>query len=286
MLAAALFAGIFYLSGVADVSAEVMFGARILITLACYALALTHPGARRLLRDYWVTLRTVRYGWALLPTLCALVGVQLWLFSWAPLHDHALDASLGFLLLPLTIVLGSRILLRADISRTQWVAIGVAVVAVAVKLVLTPEVSWVTVVICTGYPAYFVLRRRFGLDNPAAFGMEVAGVAPFALLLVFAGGPLPHEVPARLALLAVGVAGAAAMFAYLAAAQLLSLPVFGMLGYLEPVLLVAVALILGEQFRPGDLLTYGLLAAALGLLMLDGLRSSASGREIRAGSAR
>lgn len=49
--------------------------------------------------------------------LCVLVGVQLWLFSWAPLHGHALDASLGFLLLPLAIVLGSRTLLRAKISR-------------------------------------------------------------------------------------------------------------------------------------------------------------------------
>lgn len=274
VLAAALFAGIFYLSGVVNVSAEVMFGARILITLVCYALALTHPGARRMLRDYWVTLRGLRWGWVLFPALCVLVGVQLWLFSWAPLHGHALDASLGFLLLPLVIVLGSRILLRAEVSRVQWVAVGVAVVAVTVKLALTPEVSWVTVVICTGYPAYFVLRRRFGLDNPAAFGVEVAGIAPVALLLVSWGGPFPEETAARLALLAVGVAGAAAMFAYLAAAQLLSLPVFGMLGYLEPVFLVAVALILGEQLQPGDLLAYGLLATALGILAIDGLRGS------------
>lgn len=274
VLAAVLFAGIFYLSGVTDVSAEVMFGARILITLACYALALTHPGARRLLRDYWATLRSLRWGWALLPTLCMLVGVQLWLFSWAPFHGHALDASLGFLLLPLVIVLGSRILLWAEISRTQWIAIGIAAAAVAVKLALTPEVSWVTVVICTGYPAYFLLRRRFGLDNPAAFGVEIAGIAPIALLLASSGGPFPEEPAARLALLGVGMVGAAAMFAYLTAAQLLSLPVFGMLGYLEPIFLVAVALILGERLQPGDLLTYGLLATALGILAIDGLRRS------------
>ena len=270
-LAAVLFAAIFYLSGAVDVSAEAMFGARILLTFACYALALLHPAPRRLLREYWDALRRIRGGFLLLPVLCALVGVQLWLFSWAPLHGHALDASLGFLLLPLTIVLGGRIVLGARATRLQWLAVTTAAVAVGVKVALTPQVSWVTFVICTGYPIYFVLRRRFGLDNAAAFGVETALLAPIAVVLVWSGAPLSTSLFEGIALLSVGVAGAAAMAAYLAAARLLSLPVFGLLGYLEPVLLVIVAVLLGERPHGGDLVVYGLLAAALVLLSAEGL---------------
>lgn len=271
-LAAVLFAMIFYLSGTIDASTEMTFGVRILLTLACYALVLAHPRARRLLRAYWTQLTRNRIGILLFPALCTLVGVQLWLFSWAPLHGHALDASLGFLLLPLAIVLGSRFVLQAEVTRAQWGAVGVALLAVTVKFALTPQLSWVTLVICLGYPVYFILRRRHGLDNPMAFGAEVAAIAPVALLIVWHGGPLPQDTGDRLALAAVGIAGAAAMAAFLSASRLLSLPLFGLLAYLEPVLLVVVALLLGERLQGADLAVYGLLALALAVLGADGFR--------------
>ncbi|QBE49222.1 EamA family transporter [Leucobacter triazinivorans] len=273
VLAAALFALIFYLSGTIDASAEVTFGVRVLITLGCYALALLYPAARRLLRMTWCRLRGSRSALLLFPVLCALVGVQLWLFSWAPLHGHALDASLGFLLLPLAIVLGSRVVLRAEVTRVQWAAMGVALLAVTIAFALTPQFSWVTLVICAGYPAYFIMRRRLGLDNPMAFGVEVAVLAPIAILLVGLGGPLPQSAAGALGLVVVGFAGAAAMAAFLAASRLLPLPLFGLLGYLEPVLLVVVALLLGERLTGADLVVYGLLAVALAVLGIDGFRS-------------
>lgn len=271
-LAAVLFAVIFYLSGTLDASAEVTFGARILLTLVCYALALAHPGARRLLRAYWLQVTRSPRTLLLLPVLCALVGVQLWLFSWVPLHGHALDASLGFLLLPLAIVLGSRLVLRAEVTPMQWIAVCIAVLAVTIKFALTPQFSWVTALVCIGYLAYFIARRRFGLDNPMAFGVEIAVIAPVALLLAWQGGPLPQETVGRLALVVVGLAGAAAMAAFLAASQLLSLPLFGLLGYLEPVLLVIVALMLGERLHGADLAVYGLLGVALAALAAEGFR--------------
>ena len=37
-----------------------------------------------------------------------MLGVQLWLFLWAPLHGRALPVSLGYFLLPLVMVLAGR----------------------------------------------------------------------------------------------------------------------------------------------------------------------------------
>lgn len=274
VLAAALFGVIFYVSGVIDASAEVVFGWRIVLTLVCYALALLLPGARALLRSAWAAMTRKPWLPLLFLLLCAVMGVQLWLFSWAPLHGHALDASLGFLLLPLVLVLGGRIVLRAEVTRGQWVAVGIAVVAVAIKVALTPQVSWVTFVICLGYPTYFVLRRRFGLDGPMAFALEVAVLTPVAALLIVTGAEHPSGAAGGFALLIVGIAGAGAMAAYLAASRLLSLPLFGLLGYLEPVALVAVALILGEQMHGADLIAYAMLALALTVLAAEGYRTT------------
>ena len=117
-----------------------------------------------------------------------LFAAQLWLFSWAPQHGHALDAALGFLLMPITLVLGGRVILRDEVTGAQWVAVGIAVVAVMVKIALTPQVSWVTFFICIGYPVYFVTRRRAGLDNPMAFGAEVALITPARRRLLHVGG--------------------------------------------------------------------------------------------------
>lgn len=272
VLAAVLFGVIFYLSGVIDASAEVVFGWRIVLTFACYALVLFHPTARTLLWSAWAAVTRTRWLPPLFLLLCVLVGVQLWIFSWAPLHGHALDASLGFLLLPLALVLGGRIVLRSEVTRGQWIAVGITAIAVAVKIVLTPQVSWVTFVICLGYPVYFVLRRRFGLDSPMAFGLEVAVLTPVAGVLIYFGGAHPSGIAGGFALLAVGIAGAGAMAAYLAASRLLSLPLFGLLGYLEPVGLVAVGLLLGERMRGIDLIVHAMLAVALTLLAFDGYR--------------
>lgn len=259
VLSAVLFAVVFLISGVVHAPSEVAFGWRIVITAACYATTLTHPLPRRLLRQFWTA---VTVTWWMPPCflmLCTVMGIQLWLFSWAPQNGHALDASLGFLLMPISLVLGGRLMLGSRVTRAQWAATALGLAAVAIKIALTPHMSWVTFFVCIGYPIYFVVRRRTGLDNPMAFGAEVAAVAPVALYFVISAAGRPTDPLTLLQLMALGLAGAGAMASYLAAAALLPIPLFGLLGYLELVLLVIVSLLLGERMDHGDLWTYGLL---------------------------
>ncbi|WCM56211.1 EamA family transporter [Microbacterium sp. EF45047] len=272
LAASVLFGGIFCLAALVRSSAEVVFAWRVLITVLCYAAALAHPAARRALTVLWRRLRS-RWWMPLLALLLAtIVGVQLWLFMWAPMHGHALDASLGYLLLPICLVLGGRFLMRHHVSRMQWLVVALAAVAVAVKLAATPELSWVTLVICVPYTLYFVLRRRFGLDGPIVFGAETAAMVPVSVLFLVTATPVPLTPLELSGLLGIAFASALAMTLYLGASSLLSMPVFGLLSYVEPVLLVVVALILGERMQGADLAVYGILAVALGILAVDGFR--------------
>lgn len=271
--AIALFGGVFYLSGVTAVGAETVVAWRVVVTFGCYLVLLSHPRPRATALDYGRALRRTRWHPLLLVLLSGLVGLQLWLFSWAPQHGHALDASLGFLLLPIALVAATRLVLRSPITAMQRLATGVAAFAVGVQLALAPQLSWVTFAICIGYPTYFVLRRHFKLDNPMAFGAEVAVLSPICLVFIVTGrSDQPADATELAVLLAVGLAGAGAMALFLSASRLLPLPLFGLLAYMEPVALVLISLLLGERPRGSDLMTYGLLALALSLLAIEGAR--------------
>lgn len=274
LLASVLFASIFYLTAQLSSSAEVVWAWRVFVTLGLYLLALWIPASRDELRVLFRRLRT-RWWMPLLALLLAsIVGFELWLFMWAPMHGHGLDASLGYLLLPITLVLGGRFLLHAHVSRMQWAVVALAVVAVVVKIAATPQLSWVTIVICIPYAVYFVVRQRFGLDGPLVFGMELALMSPVAVIALVTAAPGSLPVPELAGLAAVGLLGGFGMILYLAASSMLSMPVFGLLSYVEPVLLVGVAFVLGERMQGADAVAYGILAAALALLAVEGFRAA------------
>ena len=65
-----------------------------------------------------------------------------------------------------------------------------------------------------------------------------------------------------------------AMALYLLASKWLPLSLFGLLSYVEPVLLVAVSWILGETLGWASLLTYGPILLALLFLAVDGRRGA------------
>ncbi|WP_309127861.1 permease [Microbacterium sp.] len=274
LLASVLFGGIFFLAAQLKSSAEVVYAWRVLATLALYALALSHPAARRSLVMLWRRLRARWWMPLIALMLTTIVGVQLWLFMWAPMNGHGLDAGLGYLLLPISLVLCGRFLLRAHVSALQWGVVALAAIAVVIKLVATPQMSWVTWTICIPYAVYFVLRQRFGLDGPMAFGIEVAVMTPLAVTLLGTAAPGPIPAGELAGLAAVGLVGAIAMVLYLGASTMLSMPVFGLLGYAEPVMLVIVAMLLGERMRGADAVVYAILAVALAALAVDGFRRS------------
>ena len=271
LAASVLFGGIFYLYGVVDASAEAQFGWRMIVTALCYALALSTRQGRAAFALFWRVLSSRWWMPLVLVAMSAMVGFQMWMFAWAPVHGFGLDASLGYLLLPIALVLVGRLLFREQVSRGQWVAVGIAVVAIGAKIAFEGTLSWVALGICVVYAVYFTVRRHAGLDLPATFGAETVLLIPVAVVfvIVMPGATTPLG---QAAVIAAGLAGTLAMSAYLGASRLLGLPLFGLLSYAEPVLLFVVAMLLGAHLQAWDPLVYGTLAVALVVLAVDGFR--------------
>jgi chloramphenicol-sensitive protein RarD len=277
VLASVLFGAIYYLSPLLmPLDGEQIFGWRVALTWPfTTALLLWRGQGGRVV----ALLAQARVNWAYGLTLlvcAALLGLQLWLFMWAPLHGRALPVSLGYFLLPLVMVLTGGVVFRERLSVGQKLATALAATGVGHELWRVGGLSWETAVVSLGYPVYFLLRRRLGADHLGGHWLDMTLLVPAAIwFMLRAPSSLVHldTHPMLFALLPLlGILSAMALALYMAASRWLPLGLFGLLTYVEPVLLVMVALLLGERLAPGQGWTYGLVFAAVGVLVIEGLR--------------
>lgn len=213
----------------------------------------------------------------MLATSAALLGVQLWVFLWAPLHGRMLEVSLGYFMLPLVMVLVGRYYYHERLEPLQWLAVACAAVGVAHELWATHAFSWPTLLTALGYPPYFVLRRKIQADSLVLFALEMVLLLPVAFIEVHAGGSLAllgqHALLAWVLLPGLGVISTIALATYLKSSRMLPMALFGILGYVEPVLLVVVSVtLLGEHMGLRQLATYVPIWIAVALTALHGAR--------------
>lgn len=69
----------------------------------------------------------------------------------------------------------------------------------------------------------------------------------------------------------LGVVSGIALALYMTAHRLLPLGLFGLLSYVEPILLLLAAMLLGERIQPGQEVMYFLIAAAVVVMAFEGL---------------
>ncbi|WGK61538.1 EamA family transporter RarD [Halopseudomonas sp. SMJS2] len=275
--ASVLFGGLYYFSTLLmPLDGEQIFGWRMLLTFPFVTLFM-------LLAGYWPLARELARRIRRRPVLilvqllsALLVGLQLWIFMWAPVNGRALEVSLGYFLLPLSMVAAGYLVFREHPSRLQKLAIVFAVLGVGHALLQAGNIAWETLLVAVGYPAYFVLRRLTGTDNLGGFWFDMLLLLPVAGWFAWAGGTAPSlfsEFPRLYPLVGLlGAFSALALVTYILASRLLTFTLFGLLGYVEPVLLVLVALLLGESIAPNEWLTYGAIWIAVGVLVFEGLR--------------
>ncbi len=275
VLASVLFGALYYLSPfLAPLDGEQIFGWRVLLVLPFTTALVLCSGEWAQVRQLAMRVRAQPLLALGLLASAALLGVQLWLFMWAPLHGRALPVSLGYFLLPLAMVLAGRAVFREYLHPAHRVAAVLAATGVAFAVVRAGGVSWETWLVALGYTVYFVLRRRLQTDGLAGHWVDMLLMAPAALWFALrAPSSLPliaGHLRLYVLLSALGLVSAVALALYMAASRLLPLGLFGLLTYVEPVLLVIVALLLGEAVTQDEWPTYALVFAAVLALVADG----------------
>ena len=273
-----LFAVLYYYATVLyPLDGGAIFAWRVLLALPALALFISRA---RGWKEIFHISRRLGGEWRLLFFMvlaAALLGIQLWLFVWAPLHQRAIDVSLGYFLLPLVMVVVGRLFYRERLTAVQRLAVMVAAVGVAHEVVIVGSFSWVTALVIFGYPPYFMLRRRLRFGSLAGLWFDMLFLTPAALWVLQAGGvgviQQFIEFPRLIGLIPVlGLISSTALVSYISASRMLPLGLFGILGYVEPILLFWVAaLLLHEEIAPEAWWTYVPIWIAVALIMSEGL---------------
>lgn len=253
-----------------------IFGWRVLSTLPFLTVFMRRAGFWRHVADIFERAKGSKPFGAFLVLSSALIGVQFWLFLWAPVNGMALAVSLGYLLMPLVMVVFGRVLFQDQLLPYQKIAVVFAVLGVGNQVWQVGSLSWAVVLVAVGFPVYFSLRRRMGTDNLGGLWFDMVFMVPAALFAIHTGESgfsVIFDVPRMLAMVALlGVMSATSVGCYIMASRYLSLSLFGLLSYVEPVLLVVVSLILGERIADGEVLTYVGVGLAVATLAFGGMR--------------
>lgn len=202
-------------------------------------------------------------------------GVQLWLFLWAPNNNQAIQVSVGYLLLPIVAVIFGKVIFKEHFSRLKWWAVAFASFGVASNIWLAGEISWATFVAGFGYPIYITLRRYFQINHLATFLLELVLLFPFALYFIASTDfsfVLHSNERFYVYLALLGIVNGAAFILYISASNLLPINVLGLIGYIEPLVMLLISFAIGEILSTSSYLLMFCLAIAIVLLSIDSFR--------------
>ncbi|WGE88528.1 EamA family transporter RarD [Actinobacillus equuli subsp. haemolyticus] len=254
---------------------ESMFGFRIVVLAPFILLAILLFKQTAKFQQLWQKIKQNPPLVLVLLLLALNTGIQLWLFLWAPNNGQAIEVSIGYLLLPIVAVALGKIVFKEHFTLLKWLSLGFAVIGVVSNIWLTGSFSWATIVAGVGYPLYITLRRYFGINTLATFFVELLLVMPFAGYFIAQTDMQPivasnQHIYYFLALF--GLVNGAAFILYIASSNLLPVNVLGLLGYVEPPVMLCVSFMIGEVLDSKSYLLMICLALSISLLTIDNFR--------------
>lgn len=264
----------FYTQFLKPLDSEQTFAWRMLATLPFLTLFMWKSGELKHIADIFK--RIFRQPW-MLPWLIfssVLCTTQLWLFLWGPINGRGLQVSLGYFLLPLVMVLVGCVLYKEKLTRWQLAAVALAVLGVGHEIWRIGGIAWETLYVALAYPLYFFMRRALKTDHLGGFWWDLFLILPAACYLGFVYSDsmalLLDYSHLIWAVIGLGFLSALGLGSYILASRYLPFVIFGLLSYLEPVLLAFASIMMGESVEASEWLTYIPIWLAVVLLVIEG----------------
>jgi chloramphenicol-sensitive protein RarD len=193
---------------------------------------------------------------------------------------HVVETSLGYFINPLFTILLGVMVLGERLRRAQWVAVGIASVAIVVIAVDYGRPPWIALILAFSFGMYGFFKKQAAVGALDSLAVETGFMFPLALLTLVVldiRGSLAfghHGAGNTLLLAGTGVVTAIPLLLFAAGTRRLPLSVIGLLQYLAPVLQFAVGVgIRHEPLPPAEFVGFALVWLALIVLTVDGIRA-------------
>lgn len=219
--------------------------------------------------------------------LTAVAGVLIYVnwqtYLFGALTDRVIETSLGYFINPIVTVLLGVIVLRERLRLVPWIAIGLAVVAVAVIVIGYGAFPWIALTLAFSFGFYGLVKKQIGPAVDAVSGLTLESlwllpVAAIQLVIVAnltgitlgTAGTL-HTV----LLLSAGAVTAVPLLLFASGARRVPLTVIGLLQFVAPIIQFAIGVwVLHEPMTVERWVGFALVWAALAILSVDSVVAS------------
>ncbi|MEO6153326.1 MAG: EamA family transporter RarD [Croceibacterium sp.] len=264
-----------YLLLVKDVPPVEFIAWRVLFTLPlCLVMLAATSGWRELagvLQDRRAVLTLV--------ASASVVAINWFLYVWAIQNGHIYAASLGYYILPLTMMLLGLVVLGEQLTRRQWWAVGLAALGVAALAIGALTTMWLSLSMAVTFGIYGLLRKTVAAGPLTGLMVESLILTPVALGIVAfawrspAGPALAHGWPTALAVAWSGPMTAVPLMCFAIAARRMPYTVIGFLQFISPTVVFILGLtVFDEPLKPAQLACYIAIWGAAALFSWELLR--------------
>jgi chloramphenicol-sensitive protein RarD len=217
--------------------------------------------------------------WLQLLAASALIAVNWGTYIWAVTHGHVVDAALGYFINPLISVALGVVIFRERIGRFQFLALILAVIAVAVLTAELGQVPYIALSLAVTFALYGLVKKVVDADPRVGVAVETLWALPVAVSYLIwleaahQANFVNHGAGHAALLMLAGPVTAVPLLLFAAAAQRLPMVTLGLLFYLNPALQMAWGVLVGHEPMPvGRWIGFGLIWVALAVFSIDALR--------------
>ncbi len=226
-------------------------------------------------------------------TMLVLAGASVliagnWLtFVYGVNSGHVVETSLGYFINPLVSVLLGVLVFGERLRRLQWVAVGVAGLAVVVLTVDYGRPPWIALLLAGTFGSYGLMKKLVRVEAaPGLFLETLVVLVPAAVVLgvlqgsgqaSFGQAGAGHAV----LLASSGVATAVPLLLFAASARRVPLSTVGLLQYLTPLMQLAIGVFVYDEPMPAARLAgFAIVWVALAVFTADSLRAARAHRRV------
>ncbi|MDR9394567.1 EamA family transporter RarD [Roseovarius sp. SYSU LYC5161] len=269
-----------YYKALAHVPPIEVLAHRTIWSLVFFALILTAQGRLGVLR---AAISDPKSRWRI--ALAALfISFNWFLFIWSIQSGKAVEASLGYYIFPLVAVLLGTVVFGERLSAAQCVAVGLAVVAVALLTAGLGVAPWVSLLLAASFGLYGVVKKGLDIGPVVSVTGEVLLLGPMALTVLGAihlggSGAFGRDMAESGMLAFSGLLTATPLILFSYAARRVAFATVGLVQYLNPTLQFLVAtLLFMEPFTPWHGIAFAMIWTALAVFSVATLRQDRAAR--------
>jgi len=221
----------------------------------------------------WLAKIATRRNLFMLAAAAVLVSVNWGVYIWAVNHDHVTETALGYYINPILSILVGVILLKERLRPYQWIAVGIAALAVIVLTIAYGKPPWVALTLAVSFGSYGLLKNLVRKGAVETLVIESAFMfAPATAYLIYlqatGGLTFGHLGWAHsLLLVAGGLVTLVPLLLFAGAATRIPLSMLGLLQYITPTTQFLLGVLyFGERMPAGRWIGFALVWIALIIL--------------------